>query len=73
MSVTRELFRFLGELARHNDRTWFDMAGNYHSDALRVTERYTLLNADTIRYEEISRAGHKVEVIAAYDGLEVAV
>ena len=24
MSVTRELFRFLGELARHNDRTWFN-------------------------------------------------
>jgi hypothetical protein len=25
-----------------NDRTWFDMAGNYHSDALHVVERYTL-------------------------------
>lgn len=25
-----------------NDRTWFDMAGNYHSDALHVMERYTL-------------------------------
>src|SRR4051812_16539909 len=39
------------DVTNHNDRTWFDMAGNYHSDALRVTERYTLLNADTIRYE----------------------
>jgi len=28
---------------------------------------------ETIRYEEISRAGHKVEVISAYDGLELAV
>ncbi|HXJ38354.1 MAG TPA: hypothetical protein VNH18_03690 [Bryobacteraceae bacterium] len=35
----------------HNDKTWFDMAGNYHSDALGVTERYTMLDADTIRYE----------------------
>ena len=34
-----------------NDRTWFDLAGNYHSDKMRVTERYTLTDADTIRYE----------------------
>ena len=24
-----------------NDMTWFDRAGNYHSDALHVVERYT--------------------------------
>jgi hypothetical protein len=35
----------------HNDRTWFDMAGNFHSDALRLTERYTMLDADTIQYD----------------------
>jgi hypothetical protein len=34
-----------------NNKTWFDMAGDFHSDALRVTERYTLIDADTIRYE----------------------
>jgi len=27
--------------------------------------------ADTVRFEEISRPGHKVEVISAYDGLEL--
>ena len=27
------------------------MAGNFHSDAMRVTERYTMLDADSIRYE----------------------
>ena len=27
------------------------MAGNFHSDALRVVERYTPLNADTLQYE----------------------
>jgi hypothetical protein len=27
--------------------------------------------AETIRFEEISRPGHKVEVVVAYDGLEL--
>jgi hypothetical protein len=34
-----------------NDQTWFDRAGNFHSDALRVVERYTLAGPDTINYE----------------------
>jgi len=39
------------DVTNHNDRTWFDMAGSFHSDALHVVERYTMLDADTIRYE----------------------
>jgi hypothetical protein len=27
--------------------------------------------AETIRFEEISRDGHKVEVMSAFDGLEL--
>jgi hypothetical protein len=34
-----------------NDNTWFDRAGNYHSDALHVVERYTPLSAETMMYE----------------------
>jgi hypothetical protein len=34
-----------------NDQTWFDRAGNYHSDALHVVERYTPRSADTLMYE----------------------
>jgi hypothetical protein len=33
------------------DQTWFDRAGNYHSDALHVVERYTPASADVILYE----------------------
>jgi hypothetical protein len=33
------------------DQTWFDRAGNYHSDALHVVERYTPAGPDVIRYE----------------------
>jgi hypothetical protein len=33
------------------DQTWFDRAGNYHSDALHVVERYTMASADVIQYE----------------------
>jgi hypothetical protein len=39
------------DVRQHNDRTWFDMAGNHHSEALQVVERYTMLDADTIQYE----------------------
>jgi len=34
-----------------NDDTWFDRAGNYHSDALHVVERYTPRSPDTLMYE----------------------
>ena len=34
-----------------NDETWLDQDGHPHSDALRVTERYTRLNEMTLRYE----------------------
>ena len=33
-----------------NDETWFDRAGNFHSDALHVVERYTLADPDHITY-----------------------
>jgi hypothetical protein len=33
------------------DQTWFDRAGNYHSDALHVVERYTMSSPDIIQYE----------------------
>lgn len=36
-----------------NDKTWFDRAGDFHSDALHVTERYTLESRDIIRYEAV--------------------
>ncbi len=35
----------------HNDKTWFDAAGNFHSDELSLVERYTMLDDDTIQYE----------------------
>ena len=33
------------------DRTWLSISGHFHSDALRVAERFTLIDADTILYE----------------------
>jgi hypothetical protein len=39
------------DVADFNDLTWFDAAGNYHSDALHVVERFTRTAADTITYE----------------------
>jgi len=34
-----------------NDQTWFDRAGNFHSDALHVVERYSLKDRDHLNYE----------------------
>jgi len=34
-----------------NDETWFDRAGNFHSDALHVIERFTATSPDSLRYE----------------------
>ena len=33
------------------DNTWFDRAGNYHSDALHVVERYTRTGPEVISWE----------------------
>src|SRR5690349_4105691 len=34
-----------------NEDTWFDRAGNFHSDALHLVERFTALDRDHITYE----------------------
>lgn len=34
-----------------NDQTWFDRAGNHHSEQLHVVERYTLRSPDLMWYE----------------------
>jgi hypothetical protein len=34
-----------------NDQTWFDRAGNFHSEALHVVERYTRTGPDHLSYE----------------------
>jgi hypothetical protein len=34
-----------------NDQTWFDRAGNHHSEQLHVVERYTPIGRDHINYE----------------------
>ena len=39
------------DVTSFNDQTWFDRAGNYHSDALHVVERYTPMTRDAITYE----------------------
>jgi hypothetical protein len=39
------------EVSNLNDQTWFDRAGNFHSDALKVVERYTPVDADHLAYE----------------------
>jgi hypothetical protein len=39
------------DVADFNDLTWFDRAGNFHSDALHVVERYTPAGPDHMTYE----------------------
>jgi len=39
------------DVVHFNDQTWLDRAGNFHSDALHLVERYTLLDRDHLEYE----------------------
>ena len=39
------------DVTDHMEETWFDRAGNYHSDQLKVTERYTAIDPDTLQYQ----------------------
>ena len=39
------------DVVHFNDQTWFDRAGNFHSEALHLIERYTLISPDHINYE----------------------
>lgn len=39
------------EVIANDDRTWFDRAGNYHSNRMIVTERYTLIDDNHLQYE----------------------
>ena len=34
-----------------HDQSWFDRAGNHHTEQLKVTERYTMTDRDHIQYE----------------------
>src|SRR6185503_7123751 len=39
------------DVTSFNDQTWFDRAGNFHSDALHVVERYTPVSPYHLMYE----------------------
>jgi hypothetical protein len=39
------------DVVHFTDQTWFDRAGNFHSEALHVVERYTPTGRDHIRYD----------------------
>jgi hypothetical protein len=39
------------DVTGHNDKTWLDLAGDFHSEDLKLAERYTMTDADTIQYE----------------------
>ena len=39
------------DITNNNDKTWLDVIGSFHSDALHVVERFTVVDAKTINYE----------------------
>lgn len=42
---------FVTDVANFNGQAWLDRNGNFASDQLKVTERFRLIDADTIQYE----------------------
>jgi hypothetical protein len=39
------------DVIHFTDQTWFDKAGNFHSEAMHLVERFTLMGPDHINYE----------------------
>ena len=39
------------DVVHFNDQTWFDRAGNHHSELLHVVERYSFIDRDHLNYE----------------------
>ena len=39
------------EVDNFNGKNWFDRAGNFHGEALRLEERFTPISADAIQYD----------------------
>ena len=39
------------DVTNKNDKTRFDIVGDFHSDAVHIRERFTVVDADTLRYE----------------------
>ena len=39
------------DVTHFNGKNWFDRAGNFHSTALRLEERFTPLSADALQYD----------------------
>ena len=49
------------DVANFNDQTWFDRAGNFHSEALHLIERFTPRGPDHILYEVTDRRSEGVQ------------
>jgi hypothetical protein len=41
------------DVTNNNDQPWFDVVGSFHSDAMRVTERFVPTSADSIEYTSV--------------------
>jgi hypothetical protein len=39
------------DVTNHNEHTWFDIVGSFHSDALHLVERWTFVSPERIDYE----------------------
>jgi hypothetical protein len=44
---------FVVKASGFNGQTWLDRSGNHHSDNLKVTEKYTLVNPHVMDYEAL--------------------
>lgn len=56
MSMGHSVGRWEGDtlvvnVSSFTDNNWLDRAGNFHSSAMRLVERFTPISADAIRYE----------------------
>ena len=50
------------------DNTWFDVVGNFHSSALHIVERFTVVDPEGLTFQRVKQPGYELMEWACHEG-----